>query len=249
MIKIKDLPTGPKEGTDRKKIEAKTKKLAKIIGDLQHILYAQKKYSVLVVAQGIDASGKDGTSREVFKYCTHAGVKVKAFIKPTKKEMNHDFLWRVHKHAPEKGFIQVFNRSHYEDILVQRVEKWIDEDKVHKRMASINAFENLLQYDNDTLIIKLFLNISHKRQGRKLQERIDDPTKNWKHEDGDWEVRKKWDEYMDAYEYMLNESEIPWHIIPADRRWYRNYVATKVVAKAMLKLDLKLPYIVNEDDV
>lgn len=249
MIKISDYPTGPEDSVSKKKIRKKTKKLAKIIGDLQHILYAQKKYSVLVITQGIDASGKDGTSREVFKYCTHAGVKVQAFGKPSTLEMSHDFLWRVHQHVPEKGFIQVFNRSHYEDILVQRVENWVDEDRVHKRMNSINAFEHLLQYDNNTLIVKLFLNISHKRQGKKLQERIDDPSKNWKHQDGDWEVRKKWNDYMSAYEYMLNESVIPWHIIPADRRWYRNYMATKVVANAMLKLDLKLPYIVKEEDL
>jgi len=249
MIKVSELPTAPDKKVDKAKIIRKTKKLAKIIGDLQHVLYAQKQYSVLVVAQGLDASGKDGTTREVFKRCTHGGVRVEGFKKPTTRELAHDFLWRVHKHAPEKGYIQVFNRSHYEDILIQRVEGWIDEETVSKRMNSINCFEDLLQYDNNTLIIKLFLNISYKRQGEKLQERIDDPIKNWKHEDGDWEVRKKWDQYMEAYEYMLNHSQIPWHVVPADKRWYRNYIATKIVAKQLLSLDLQLPYLVKEEEI
>lgn len=249
MIKLSDFDTLPPKDTDKKKILKKTKKLNKVIGDLQHILYAQEKYSVLIVAQGMDASGKDGTVREVLKKCTHGAIRVQSFKKPTEKEMKHDFLWRVHKHAPEKGYIQVFNRSHYEDILIQSVNKWIDEDHVQKRMNSINAFEELLQYDNNTLVIKLYMHLSKERQGEKLQQRIDDPLRNWKHADGDWIEREKWDDYMTAYEYAFNESKIPWHIIPADKRWYRNYVATKIVAKELLKLDLQLPYLVKDGEI
>lgn len=249
MIKLSDISTLPPKDTSKKKILKKTKKLNKVIGDLQHILYAQEKYSVLIVAQGMDASGKDGTIREVLKDCTHGAIRVQSFKKPTTKEMKHDFLWRVHQHAPEKGYIQVFNRSHYEDILIQRVNNWIDEDQVRKRMNSINAFEELLQYDNNTLIIKLFLYVSKERQGEKLQQRIDDPLRNWKHAEGDWAEREKWDDYMKAYEYAINESTIPWHIIPADKRWYRNYIASKIVAEELLKLDLELPYLVKEEEI
>ena len=249
MIKLIDIPTLPPKDTSKKKILKKTKKLNKVIGDLQHILYAQEKYSVLIVTQGMDASGKDGTVREVLKDCTHGAIRVQSFKKPTTKEMKHDFLWRVHQHAPEKGYIHVFNRSHYEDILIQRVNNWIDEEHVRKRMNSINAFEELLQYDNNTLIIKLFMYVSKERQGEKLQQRIDDPLRNWKHAEGDWEEREKWDDYMTAYEYAINESTIPWHIVPADKRWYRNYIASKIVAEELLKLDLELPYLVKEEEI
>jgi PPK2 family polyphosphate:nucleotide phosphotransferase len=249
MININELDTLPPESVKKSKILKKTKKLNKVIGDLQHILYAQKKYSVLVVVQGMDASGKDGTVREVFRNCTHGSVRVHGFKKPTSLEMDHDFLWRVHQRAPEKGYIQVFNRSHYEDILIQRVNNWIDEETVHKRMKSINAFEELLEYDNNTLVIKLFLNISKDRQREKLQERINDPIKNWKHNDADWEEHEKWDDYMTAYEYALNESNIPWYVVPADKRWYRNYIASKIVAQKLLTLDLELPYLVKEEEL
>ena len=243
MISIQQIPTTPPKSAKKKAILAETRLLNQRIGDLQHILYAQKKYSVLIVVQGMDASGKDGTVREVLKDCTHGAVRVESFKKPTTKEMNHDFLWRIHQHAPEKGYIQVFNRSHYEDILIQRVNGWIDMDKVQLRMEAINAFENLLQFDNNTLIIKLYLHVSKERQREKLQERLDDPSKNWKHNDGDWEETEKWDQYMEAYDYVLNNSVIPWHVVPADNRWYRNYIASKIVAESLQTLDLSLPYI------
>lgn len=245
-VLLKDMSTRAPEGWTKSETKKKTKELVDQLADLQHRLYATRKYSVLVVLQGMDSTGKDGSTRKVFAKCSPAGVRVKAFKKPTDEEFAHDFLWRIHKHAPEKGFIQIFNRSHYEDILIQRVHGWIDEEHVSKRIASINAFEELLQYDNDTIIIKCFLNISPERQLEKLQERIDDPTKNWKHNPGDWEERKHWDQYMNAYEDMINRCTVPWHIIPVDQRWYRDYCVAKIVVDELSKLEMPLPLLTAE---
>jgi len=135
----------------------------------------------------------------------------------------------------------IFNRSHYEDILIQRVHKWIDMERVEKRMAAINAFEDLIQFDNNTLIFKFYMHISFEEQGIQLQQRLDDPTKFWKHNAGDWEERKLWDKYMEAYEYAINKSTTPWHICPVDNRWYRDYFMAKTMVNALEKLDMKLP--------
>ncbi len=241
MIQLSLIKTEAPNTLEKSHIIKRTEELAKIISDLQHILYAQQKHSLLVILQGMDASGKDGTTQEVFGKCTPGAVKVYGFKKPTEEEMSHDFLWRVHKHAPEKGYIQVFNRSHYEDILIQRVHGWIDMERVEKRMAAINAFEELLTFDNNTTVLKFYLHISEARQLEKLQERIDDPLKNWKHNDGDWKERPYWKQYMEAYEYAINQSSIPWQIIPADKKWYRNYLVAEAVAKALLDMKLELP--------
>jgi PPK2 family polyphosphate:nucleotide phosphotransferase len=241
MIKIKDLPTDPPAHLDRKEIEAQTKKLTKRLAELQYLLRAQGKYSVLVVLQGMDGSGKDGAATKVFKYCQPAAIHSYSFKKPSDEEFAHDFLWRVHKQAPEKGIIKVFNRSHYEDILIQRVHKWISEERVEKRMQAINAFEELLEFDNNTLVLKFFLNISHEQQALELQERIDEPEKHWKHNEGDWKEREHWDEYMKCYEYILNESKIPWTVVPVDSRWYRNYVIAKKMVEALEALDMQYP--------
>lgn len=211
------------------------------IGELQRMMYAEKKHSLLVIFQGMDAAGKDGATRKVFRECSPTGINAYSFKKPTEKEFGHDFLWRVHKEAPEKGYIQVFNRSHYEDILIQRVHKWIDEDRVKKRMDAINAFEELLVFDNNTTVMKFYMHISPDRQKEKLQERIDDPTKNWKHNDNDWKERELWDEYRRCYEDVINWSSIPWIIAPVDQRWYRDHFIAKKVLKKMESLNMKLP--------
>ena len=241
MIKLSEISTLPPAGTVEKSIRKATKKICREIAELQNIMYAEKKHSILLILQGMDASGKDGTTREVFKRCSPVGVKVTSFKKPTEEEFDHDFLWRVHKVAPRKGMIRVFNRSHYEDILIQRVHNWIDDQRVQNRMASINAFEKLLQYDNNTTIIKCYMHLSKERQGEKLQERKDDPTKNWKHNPADWKERKHWEAYMKAYEYAINQSNIPWHIIPVDKRWYRNYTVAKLLLDTLKSFDMKLP--------
>lgn len=240
-IKLSKISTRAPKGAQKEEYEERTIELYKKIGRLQHILYAEKKHSVLIIFQGMDASGKDGATKNVFSETSPQGIYVEAFKKPTEEEMNHDFLWRIHRFAPEKGFIQIFNRSHYEDILVQRVHKWIDEDRVAKRMQAINAFEQLLKFDNNTTIIKFYMHISKAKQLEELKERLEEPDKNWKHNPSDWEERKHWDEYIKAYEYAFNNSEIPWHIVPVDQRWYRNYFIADVIVTELEKLNMQLP--------
>ena len=241
MIKLSEISTRAPKGLVKADIENQTTEIAKEIARLQHIMYAQGKHSLLVVFQGMDSSGKDGSTRETFKYCSPSGVRAYAFKKPHDEEFAHDFLWRVHKQAPAKGMVQVFNRSHYEDVLIQRVHNWIDEKRVDVRINAINAFEQLLMHDNNTTILKFYMHLSRERQTEKLQERIDEPDKNWKHNPGDWEEAKHWDEYMKAYEDVINRSVIPWVIAPVDQRWYRNYFIATRVLETLQSLNLKLP--------
>lgn len=164
-----------------------------------------------------------------------------SFKKPTEEEFAHDFLWRVHKHTPAKGMIQIFVRSHYEDVLIQRVHNWIDEERVNKRIQAINAFEELLQFDNNTHIFKFYLHISKEQQEEELKERLNESDKYWKHNANDWKEREYWDDYMRCYEDVINRSTIPWTIVPVDQRWYRDYVISKTLVEALEKLDMKYP--------
>ncbi len=248
MIKLSEIPTTAPEGTNEKKTRKETEKIAKKIERLQYIMFAQKKHSLLVVFQGMDSSGKDGATREVFKYCSPAGIHTKAYGKPTDEEFAHDFLWRVHPHAPEKGKISIFIRSHYEDILIQRVHKWIDEERVTARINAINAWEELLVKDNNTTILKFYLHLSKERQKEKLLERIKTPRKQFKHKDGDWKEREHWDEYMRCYEDAINRSKIPWIIAPVDQRWYRNYFIAKKVLETLEAMDLQYPKLETENE-
>jgi PPK2 family polyphosphate:nucleotide phosphotransferase len=241
MIKLSEISTKPPAEADEQKIKKLTDDLAERIGDLNEIMRAQQKHSLLIILQGMDGSGKDGAVKNVFKDCTHFNLSVYAFKKPTEIEFGHDFLWRVHQQAPSKGDIKIFNRSHYEDILVQRVHRWIDEERVEKRMAAINAFEELIVFDNNTTILKFYLHISEKEQKKQLQERIDEADKRWKHNDGDWKEREHWDEYMRCYEYAINQSKIPWTIVPVDERWYRDYIIAQKVCEAMEAMNLQYP--------
>jgi PPK2 family polyphosphate:nucleotide phosphotransferase len=241
MIRLSEISTRPPQDADEKKIKKLTDDYEERIGKLNEILRAQQKHSLLVILQGMDGSGKDGAVKNVFKDCTPFNLSVYAFKKPTEIEFAHDFLWRVHQQAPAKGDIKVFNRSHYEDILIQRVHKWIDEERVQKRMAAINAFEELIAFDNKTTILKFYMHISYGQQELELQERLDDPQKHWKHNDGDWEERKHWDEYMRCYEYAINNSSIPWVIVPVDVRWYRDYVIAKKVCETLEGMNLSYP--------
>lgn len=240
-INLSKISTRPPKGTDRDKIEEETNKLVREIGDLQELLLANRDRSLLVIFQGMDSSGKDGATAKVFQRCSPTGISAYAFKKPTEEEFAHDFLWRVHKQAPEKGKIKVFNRSHYEDILIQRVHGWIDEKHVSKRIDSINAFEELLEYDNNTTVLKFYMHLSQERQAEKLQERIDERDKNWKHNPSDWEEAKLWDKYRECYEDAINRSSIPWHIVPVDSRWYRNYSIAKIVAETLRGFEMEWP--------
>lgn len=243
MIKLSEIDTRAPEGLEKKSSVKERKELSRTLGELQHLLYAEGKHSLLVVFQGMDSSGKDGTTKKVFRYCSPSGVWAQGFKKPTELEFAHDFLWRCHKLAPRKGHIQIFNRSHYEDVLIQRVHGWITEEHALKRIEAINAFENLLQFDNGTTVVKFYLHLSKERQKEKLQERIDDPLKQWKHNDGDWEERKHWDKYMFCYEDAINRSEIPWVIVPADQRWYRDLFVARYMVDLLKSFDMKLPEI------
>jgi PPK2 family polyphosphate:nucleotide phosphotransferase len=241
MVHLSKIPTTAPEGLSKKSLKDETEALIERLGELQHLLYAGGKYSALVILQGMDASGKDGAVRNVFSRCTIAGLDLVSYKKPTEEEMGHDFLWRVHKWVPQKGMMTIFNRSHYEDILIQRVKGWITEERVEKRMAAINAFEDLIQFDNNTLIFKFYMHISKEEQEVQLQQRLEDPTKFWKHNDGDWEERKAWDKYMTAYEYAINNSTTPWHICPVDNRWYRDYFIAKTLVDRLEQLDMTFP--------
>ena len=247
MINLSDIPTRAPAGFSKQETKKKTDKLARKIGDLQHMLYAVKSHSILVIFQGMDASGKDGATRKVFSYCSPIGINATGFKKPTEEEFAHDFLWRIHRHAPAKGMIQIFNRSHYEDVLIQRVHKWIDDKAVDARINAINAFEQNLQRDNETTILKFYMHISPERQQVKLQERIDNPRKNWKHNARDWEEIKLWDEYRRCYEDVINRSEIPWIVAPVDQRWYRDYFIASKIVDTLKSLSLVLPTIKHEE--
>ncbi len=238
---LSEISTEAPKGIKKDDLKAETEKLVKRLGELHHLMYAEGKHSVLVIFQGMDASGKDGAVRNVFRDCTIAGLDLVSFKKPTEEEFAHDFRWRVHRWVPQKGMLTIFNRSHYEDILIQRVHNWIDMERVKKRMAAINALEELLEFDNNTVIFKFYMHISKEEQEEQLQQRLDDPTKFWKHNDGDWEERKHWDAYMEAYEYAINASSVPWYICPVDNRWYRDYFIAKTMVEALEKLNMQLP--------
>lgn len=241
MQNLDIISTKPAPGLEEKKIKKETRKLRDRLGELQNILYAQSKHSVLVIFQGMDASGKDGAVRKVFSECHAQGLQVISFKKPTEEEFAHDFLWRVHKQTPPKGMIHIFNRSHYEDVLIQRVHGWIDEKTVDLRFDSINAFEKLLQYGANTTIFKFYLHLSYEQQELELKERLEEPDKFWKHNDNDWKEREHWADYRKAYQDVIDRSEVPWYIVPVDERWYRDYIVVKTMVEQLEKLDLEYP--------
>jgi PPK2 family polyphosphate:nucleotide phosphotransferase len=236
MYILSNISTEAPAGMTKAATEDLTDDYVKRLGNLQKRLYAEAKHAVLVILQGMDGSGKDGAVHRVFDDCRVTGTTVTAFKKPTEEEANHDFLWRIHKAVPQKGIIGIFNRSQYEDILIQRVHGWIDEERVNQRIKAINAFEELLAFDNNTLIFKFYLHISKDEQERQLRERLEDPEKRWKHNDGDWKEREHWDKYMAAYEDAINRSSIPWHICPVDNRWYRDYFIAKTLVDGLDKI-------------
>jgi len=195
QIKLSEIPTKAPKELEKDFIKAKTAEILNDIKKLQDILIASKKNALLVILQGMDASGKDGVTKNVFGALNPLGINVAAFKKPTEEEMAHDFLWRVHKVVPSKGNITIFNRSHYEDVLIQRVHHWVDEKMIKNRFEAINDFETLLE-QTGTKIIKCFLHISENEQLERLQERKTNPEKMWKHNDDDWEERKLWKQYQ-----------------------------------------------------
>lgn len=220
-----------------------TEKLIKKMSWLQDRLYANGNRALLIVLQGMDTSGKDSTIKHVMSGVNPQGCKVVTFKTPSKDELAHDFLWRVHREVPAKGFIGIFNRSHYEDVLITRVHGWISERIAKRRLNHINEFEELLA-ENGTSILKFFLHISKEEQKKRLEERIQDPEKRWKWNSGDLEERKLWDQYMKAFEDVMSATsreEAPWYIVPANRKWYRNLVIAERVVDALEGMKLKTP--------
>lgn len=242
VIKLKKISTKAPAKLSKEKTVLKTAKMLTELDDLQNLLYAEGKHALLIVLQGMDASGKDGTIRDVFGKLNPQGVTVKSFKVPTAEEAAHDFLWRVHSNVPAKGMIQVFNRSHYEDILVTRVHQWCDDKTAKKRMNAINDFEKLLTEHANTHILKFYLHISPKEQQQRLQERIHDPKKMWKYNKNDLAEAKLWKTYMTMYEDCFKHcNNIPWHIIPSDQNWYKEYLITTHVYTLLQKLNMKYP--------
>ena len=228
---------------DKSDGQASLKADADAIDALQDRLWAEGTRALLVVLQGIDTSGKDGTVRGVFNQCGPLGVRVSAFGRPTELELAHDYLWRVHAAAPKKGMIGVFNRSHYEDVLVVKVRKLAPADAIERRYEQINAFEKHLT-ENGVAILKFMLHISKDEQRERLQERLDAPEKHWKFNPGDLEDRALWDAYQSAYETMLDRcstAHAPWRVVPADKKWRRNAIIAAVVRAKLEELNPQYP--------
>jgi len=228
---------------DKEKAQEDLAKLNDKLEEYQELLYAEHKHRVLIVLQAMDTGGKDGVIRRVFDGVNPQGVRVASFKVPTAEELDHDYLWRVHKMTPGRGEIVIFNRSHYEDVLVVRVHGLVSEKTWKKRYDHINEFERLMANEGTT-ILKFFLHIDKDEQKERLQARLDEPDKHWKFSLGDLEERKLWNRYMAAYEDVLNKTSTPWapwYVIPANRKWYRDLVISTILVNTLKKLDMHYP--------
>jgi PPK2 family polyphosphate:nucleotide phosphotransferase len=241
-INLKDIDTRAPKNLDKLATREKTNSILEELDDLQNLLYAEHKYAVLIIIQGMDASGKDGLIRNVLGNMNPQGVTVKSYKVPTEEELSHDFLWRIHHYTPQKGMIQIFNRSHYEDIVVTRVHQWCDDKLAKKRMKAINDFEELLQDHNNTHILKFYLHISPEEQHQRLSERMDDPAKMWKYNERDFEEAKLWNRYMEMYEDCFKNCNKPaWTIVPADQNWYKEFVVATTLRDKLKSLKMRYP--------
>jgi PPK2 family polyphosphate:nucleotide phosphotransferase len=243
-FRLKDVDPGSKQSLpDRAQAEAEMADDVARIDVLQEIMYAQGKHALLCVFQAVDCGGKDGTIRKVFGAVDPIGIVSTSFKAPTHTELAHDYLWRVHKAVPPRGYLGIFNRSHYEDVLIVRVHGLVPAAEIEQRYDQINAFEKHL-CDNGVTILKFYLHISKEEQKQRLQERIDDPKKRWKFNMGDLEERAWWDHYMEAHDIALRRCSTPgapWYVIPADRNWYRNAVVARILRQTLEGMDLKYP--------
>ena len=244
-INLKDFDPNETNLFDGGKKEAKAAmvELNQKLSELQELLYAEGKHKLLIILQAMDTGGKDGTIRSVFEGVNPQGVKVASFKTPTALELSHDYLWRIHQHTPARGEVVIFNRSQYEDVLVVRVHSLVPEEVWSKRYEHINAFERML-CDEGTTILKFYLHIDLKEQAKRFLARVEDPTKQWKFNPGDLNERERWADYMQAYEDMLNRTSTawaPWYVIPANKKWYRNWLIAKIVVKTLKDLDMRYP--------
>jgi PPK2 family polyphosphate:nucleotide phosphotransferase len=243
-VKLSRLSTSETGGFDSHgAAEAVLVKHREQLSGLQEVFYASQQKAMLIVLQGMDTAGKDGTISHIFSGVNPQGCDVAAFKVPTPLEARHDFLWRVHAQVPPRGMIQIFNRSHYEDVLAPRVHKLISAKEVRRRLKDINQFEAML-YDNDVVILKFFLHISHKEQQSRLQSRLDDPAKHWKLALSDFKERLFWPQYEQAYNDLISatsKKHAPWFVIPADDKGYRNIAISQIIVDAIRSLKLKYP--------
>jgi len=242
-IRLRDFDPDYCGGLEKDETRDKTRKLCERIGELQHLLYANATHAVVLLLQGMDGSGKDSTGASVLEFVTPAGVQTINFKAPSAEELAHDFLCRVHKALPRYGCIGLFNRSHYEDVLIVRVLGLQPEKVWRDRYDQINAFEKLLS-NNRVVLLKFFLHISKEEQAERFRERLDNPTKHWKFSVADLKMRERWNDFQRAYEDAINQcstKHAPWHVVPANRKWFRDYVVASTVVKALERLNLKWP--------
>ena len=234
--------TGPH--ASEKEAAQDTQKYLDKLRKLQFLLYSEKKHSLLIVLQALDAAGKDGTVNHVMSAMNPQGTTVTGFKQPTAEDLDHDFLWRVHPHVPGKGTVAIFNRSHYEDVLVVRVHKLAPKEVWSARYEFINDFEKLLRRENNTRILKFFLHITPEEQLERFKQRLDDPNRNWKISDSDYKEREYWDAYTKAFDEVFAETskkDAPWYIIPSNHKWFRNLAVSQIVAATMEDLGMQLP--------
>ena len=244
-VKFKQLDPSAHDGVDSNKAaQAETQKYLEQLFKLQYLLYSEGKHSLLIVLQGLDTAGKDGVIRHVISAFNPQGCNVTSFKAPTSEELAHDFLWRVHPHAPRKGSIAVFNRSHYEDVLVARVHKLVPEKVWSERYKQINDFERLLALESNTTILKFFLHISKDEQLSRFKKRLDDPDKHWKISEADYSERQYWDSYMEAFDDLLEKTSTehaPWFVIPSDHKWFRDLAIAQIITNSLASLKMAQP--------
>jgi PPK2 family polyphosphate:nucleotide phosphotransferase len=243
-IDLSRISTKPPEDADKKETLEKHEALVQKLSEIQNKLYAQQKYSVLIIIQGMDASGKDGAIKSVFSGVNPAGCNVKSFKVPTPEEAAHHFLWRINKECPPKGMMMIFNRSQYEEILESTINKTEDLKKIDSYYDDINAFEKSLVNDH-TIMLKFYLHVSHGEQLKRLKERKTDEHKRWKYQKGDVKAIKKHKEYKRVYEKIFERcsAQVPWHIVPADKNWYKNYSILSTIVKKLQDFDIQYPKI------
>jgi PPK2 family polyphosphate:nucleotide phosphotransferase len=241
-IKLSSIDTAAPKKVNKEHTKKELQKLKERLEELQNLLYAEGKHALLVVIQGMDASGKDGAVRHVFDTVNPLGCRVTPFKEPSHLEMKHDFLWRIHQQVPEKGMIGVFNRSYYEDVVVQRVHHWVGDKIIQQRYEHINNFEKMLT-ESGTDILKFYMHVSKEEQLQRLQQRLSDPTKMWKYNENDIVERGYWKDYIRAYEDAIEKcsKHAPWHIIPTDHNWYKEYLIAKKIVDKLEGFKMKFP--------
>ena len=240
-------PSDTREWTKKSALKALLP-LRRQLNELQQLLYATEKHGLLVVLQGMDTGGKDGVIKHVMSAFNPQGCQVSSFKVPSKDELAHDFLWRVHKVTPRRGMVGIFNRSHYEDVLVVRVNSLVPKAVWRRRYEAINEFEEILA-ESGVIVLKFFLHISKEEQKERLSDRLADPTEHWKFRAGDLDARARWNDYTVAYEEAINRcstKHAPWYIIPADKKWYRNLLVSQILVKTLQSLEMEWPHLESE---